>query len=101
MTKVETDKLDLLLAGLKDLNATMIKMTEKLDGVAEKTIINQQDTIHVKELFTSEKVETKDRFTIAHDSIRRTESRMKWIASSILVPIALSIIAFFKTTPIQ
>ena len=95
----EIKMLELLLEGQKDIKEQLKRLHDRLDEVSEKSTINQQSIINLKESFDNEKVDTKEKFNTVHQSIRRRDGHLKWLFASIIVPVALSIMAFFKISP--
>lgn len=91
--------LELLLEGQKGIQKEIKRVHSRLDEISEKAIVNEQSIKHLKETLDEEKTETKERFDIVHKSIRRRDGHLKWIVATIIVPVALSIMAFFKISP--
>jgi len=92
----ETEMLKLLLEGQKEISEQIRRVHKRLDTISERSLVNEQSIIHLGKSFEDEKCETKDKFDIVHKSIRRRDNHLKWIAASILMPIILSVFAFFK-----
>lgn len=95
----EIEMLKLLLEGQKDIQEQIKRVHTRLDDISETATINKQSIIHLEKTLDEEKIETKERFDIVHKSIRRRDGHLKWLVASIIVPVALSIMAFFKISP--
>ncbi len=95
----EIKMLELLLEGQKDIKEQLKRVHDRLDEVSEKSTINQQSIKHLEKSVKEEKTQTKEKFNIVHQSIRRRDGHLKWLVATIIVPIALSVMAFFKISP--
>lgn len=95
----EIKMLELLLEGQKDIKEQLKRVHDRLDEVSEKSTINQQSIKNLKESFDNEKIDTKEKFNVVHQSIRRRDGHFKWLFATIIIPLALSIMAFFKISP--
>ena len=95
----ELEMLKMLLEGQKDISKEIKRVHNRLDEISEKAIINEQSIIHLKESFEGEKEETGKKFDIVHNSIRRRDRTLKWIATAILLPIGISVLNFFNVSP--
>lgn len=96
MTEKIEKMLDILLDGQKEIAEQVKRVHRRLDEISEKAIVNEQSIKHLEKDFGEEKIETKDRFDVVHGSIRRRDGHLKWIVATIIIPIAISIVAFFK-----
>ena len=95
----EIKMLELLLEGQKDIKGQLKRVHSRLDEISDRSLVNEQSIKHLKESFDDEKGETGKRFNTVHQSIRRRDGHLKWLFASIIVPIALSVMAFFKISP--
>ena len=95
----EIKMLELLLKGQDDIKEQLKRVHDRLDEVSEKSTINQQSIKHLEKNFDTEKAETEKKFNVVHQSIRRRGELLKWLFASIIVPVVLSIMAFFKISP--
>ena len=95
----EIKMLELLLKGQDDIKEQLKRVHDRLDEVSEKSTINQQSIKNLKESFDSQKLDTKEKFNFVHQSIRRRDGHFKWLFGAIIIPVALSIMAFFKISP--
>ena len=91
--------LDIVLKGQEEIAAEVKRVHTRLDNMFEKVVVNEQCIKHLEKDFTGEKEETGEKFNIVHASIRRRDGHLKWIVTAIIVPVALSIMAFFKISP--
>ena len=81
---------------LCEIRESIKRIHQRLDDTARETTINTERISNLKEQFTEEKAETASQINIAHESIRRRDSTLKWIAASIVMPVVLALIAIFK-----
>ena len=95
----ELEMLKLLLAGQEDIKEQLKRVHQRLDDISETATINTQSIKHIEKELAEEKEETKDRFNIVHKSIRRRDGHLKWVVTSIFVPIVVSVLAFLKISP--
>ena len=91
--------LNILLDGQKEIAEQVKRIHRRLDEISEKAIVNEQCIKHLEKDFCDEKVETGKKFDIVHASVRRRDGHLKWIVATLIVPVTLSIMAFFKITP--
>ncbi len=95
----EIKMLELLLEGQREIQNQIKRVHGRLDEIGEKATINEQSIKHLEKSFEGEKTETGKKFDIVHSSIRRRDGYLKWLIGAVLIPIALSILAFFKISP--
>lgn len=95
----EIKMLELLLEGQREIQNQIKRVHGRLDEIGEKATINEQSIKHLEKSIEDEKKDTKERFNVVHQSIRRRDGHLKWLFATIIVPIALSILAFFKISP--
>jgi len=92
----EIEMLQLLLEGQKEISDQLKRVHSRLDDISDKALVNEQKILHIEKDLCEEKAGTKERFDIVHASIRRRDKNLKWLATSIIIPICISILAFFK-----
>lgn len=95
----EIKMLNLLLEGQKEIAEQIRRVHKRLDKISERSLVNEQSIKHLEKSFDDEKNDNCKKFDIVHKSIRRRDGHLKWIVATIIVPIALSIMAFFKISP--
>lgn len=95
----EIEMLKLLLEGQKDISKEIKRVHNRLDEISEKAIVNEQSIKYLEKSFDEEKEETGKKFDFVHNSIRRRDKTLRWIATAILLPIALSVLNFFNVSP--
>lgn len=95
----EIKMLNLLLEGQKEISEQIRRVHKRLDTISERSLVNEQSIKHLEKSFENEKDETGNRFNIVHNSIRRRDGHLRWFVATLIVPIALSIMAFFKVSP--
>ena len=95
----EIKMLELLLEGQREIQNQIKRVHGRLDEIGEKATINEQSIKHLEKSLGEEKIETEKKFNIVHQSIRRRDGHFKWLFGAIIIPVALSILAFFKISP--
>jgi len=84
---------------LIEIKESIKRIDTKLDATSKETTINSERIEYLREQFQSEKKQVDAEINIVHESIRRRDYVLRWVAASIIVPVMISIMAFFNISP--
>ena len=95
----QADQWKLVKNELIEIKESIKRIDTKLDATSKETTINSERIEYLREQFQSEKKQVDAEINIVHESIRRRDYVLRWVAASIIVPVMISIMAFFNISP--